>query len=318
MSTSPKSLKELGFIHISESYDKALEYSLKRSTGEIRSLKTPWPSFNEATMDGIEWNSLTVIAGRPASGKTLIGSLISREAFKLNPTEDFCVLDFQFEMLARTVAIREISAGIDVSTRKLNSVGDKVTDEDMVAARAYCDANRHREIYTYEMPLTVDKMKDKIYQFVDYKKKPTLITIDHSLLLRRDASEKDRIDGLYNLSNMLAETRRRLPVSFIVLSQLNRDIESVDRIKPGTQGNYVKDSDVFGADALLQYADVLVGVNRPAKYGIHQYGPHKYIVDKDTLAIHFLKVRNGDPCLTFFRTEFAKSRIYQTKVATAT
>ena len=78
--------------------------------GDIKSLRTPWPKFNDATTDGIEWNTITVIGGRPASGKTLIVEQIVRESFKLNPAEDFRVLQFKFEMLARSSAIREYSS----------------------------------------------------------------------------------------------------------------------------------------------------------------------------------------------------------------
>lgn len=306
-----KSLKELGFIHISEAYSQAIEYAEKRRDGDIKSLRTPWTKFNEISMDGLEWNSLTVIAGRPGSGKTLIGSMISREAFKLNPDQDFCVLDFQFEMLSRNIALREISGNIGVNVRRLTSVGSKVQDDDLNAALKYCEENKHREVYSYERPLTVEKMRDKIYEFYDLKRKPIVITLDHSLLLKKSASEHDRIETLYNLGNMLAETRRQLPVCFIVLSQLNRDIESTERLKPGSIGNFVKDSDVFGADALLQFTDILIGINRPAKYGLQFYGPEKIPVDFDTLMVHFLKVRNGEPCLTRFKADFAKSKIYQ-------
>jgi replicative DNA helicase len=306
-----KSLKEQGFIHISEAYDQAITYARKRKTGEIRSIKTPWQKFNEKSMDGLEWNSLTVIAGRPGSGKTLIGSMISREAFKLNPEQDFCVLDFQFEMLARNIALREISGHTGIGVRKLASVGGELGNEDLDSAIKYCDEHRHKEIYTYERPLDVEGMRKKIYDFYEAKQKPVLITLDHSLLLKKSASEKDRIETLYNLGNMLAETRRRLPVAFIVLSQLNREIESVDRVKNASIGNFVKDSDIFGADALLQFTDILIGINRPAKYGIEQYGPKKIPVDMNTLAVHFLKVRNGEPCLTLFKADFAKSKIHQ-------
>ena len=78
--------------------------------GSIKSLRTPWDKFNDATTDGLEWHSTTVIGGRPGSGKTLIKDQIIREAFKLNPAENFRVLEFQFEMLARTSAIREYSS----------------------------------------------------------------------------------------------------------------------------------------------------------------------------------------------------------------
>ena len=58
-----------------------LKYMYARSTGEEKSIYTPWPKFNDATTDGLEWNTLTVIGGRPGSGKTLIKDQIIRESF---------------------------------------------------------------------------------------------------------------------------------------------------------------------------------------------------------------------------------------------
>ena len=53
-------------------FNEALKYMYRRSTGEEKSIYTPWPKFNDATTDGLEWNTLTVIGGRPGSGKTLM------------------------------------------------------------------------------------------------------------------------------------------------------------------------------------------------------------------------------------------------------
>ena len=91
-------------------FNEALKYMYRRQTGEEKSIYTPWPKFNDATTDGLEWNTLTVIGGRPGSGKTLIKDQIVRESFILNPADKFRVLEFQFEMVGRTSAIREFSS----------------------------------------------------------------------------------------------------------------------------------------------------------------------------------------------------------------
>ena len=98
-----------------EGFQDSLKYLQGRMQGQIRSLKTPWLKFNDAMTDGIEWNTLNVLGGRPASGKTLIVEQIVRESFPLNPGENFRVLQFQFEMLARTSAIREYSSVVGKS-----------------------------------------------------------------------------------------------------------------------------------------------------------------------------------------------------------
>jgi hypothetical protein len=67
---------------------------------------------------------------------------------------------------------------------------------------------------------------------------------------------------------------------------------------------------IFGADALLQHADTLIGINRPGKQKIRIYGPDRYIIEDDkVLVLHFLKCRNGDSRLSFFKAEFERMKI---------
>jgi hypothetical protein len=97
---------------------------------------------------------------------------------------------------------------------------------------------------------------------------------------------------------------------FVVLSQLNRNIDNPERAIDGKYGNYILESDIFGSDAMLQHADTLVGINRPAKQRIKYYGPDRYIIDDDkTLVLHFLKARNGDTRMSFFKANFERMEI---------
>jgi replicative DNA helicase len=263
-------------------------------------LKTPWEKFNDATTDGLEWHSMTVIGGRPGSGKTLIKDQIVRESFRLNPDEKFRVLEFQFEMLARTSAIREFSSVLGKSYKYLCSADGKLSNEDLTVCYEHAKERVKIPIDIVEEPLTVNELRETITAYmnhhavknedgtVDFTK--TVVTLDHSLLLKKAPFEKDKFDTLYNLGEMITELKRRYPIAFIVLTQLNRDI--------------------FGSDALLQHADTLIGINRPAKQKIRFYGPDKYIIENDrVLVLHFLKCRNGDARMSFFKAEFERMRI---------
>ena len=60
----------------------------------------------------------------------------------------------------------------------------------------------------------------------------------------------------------------------------------------------------------LQHADMLIGINRPAKQKIRFYGPDRYIIEDDkTLVFHFLKARNGDARMSFFKAEFERMEV---------
>jgi hypothetical protein len=117
---------------------------------------------------------------------------------------------------------------------------------------------------------------------------------------------------LYALGEALTYMKKKYPVAFLVLSQLNRNVDNPDRVRDGEYGNYVLDSDLFGADALLQHADVVLGINKPSIRKIRQYGPEKYIIEDDeTLVFHFLKSRNGLTKMSFFKLDRDLMRIVE-------
>ena len=305
-----------------DGFKQSLEYLQGRMNGQIKSLKTPWAKFNDDTTDGIEWNTLTVIGGRPASGKTLIAEQIVRESFPLNPGENFRVLQFQFEMLARTSAIREYSSVIGRSYKYLCSADGKLSESDLLKCYDYAKTKVKYPIDVVEKPCTIEEFKQIIGEYMmehaTYDSEnnmilpKVLITIDHSLLFKKAAFEKDKHDMLNNLGEALTLMKRQFPISFIVLSQLNRNIDNPDRSEEGKYGNYVLESDLFGADALLQHADTVIGINRPAKQKIRFYGPDRYVIEDDrVIVLHFLKCRNGDTRLSFFKAEFEKMKLIE-------
>lgn len=298
------------WLHLSEIYQQGLDYLEGRREGTIKSIRTPWLTFNDATMNGLEWNTITVIAGRPGSGKTLVSDQITREAFDLNGDQDFAVVDCQWEMLPRSMAIRELSGALRLTMKQLNSAEDPLGEEELRAARKYCASKKHLPIFMIEAPKTVPTFERIIEGFCDqHPDKKVIVRIDHSVLFRKDATEQDKFDTLHNLGETLTRMKKKLPVLFLVLSQLNRNPESYERLKEGTHGNYLFDSDLYGADALLQHTDVLLMINRPAKYNLKYYGPEQFEVHQNLLAFHFNKVRNGDPRLIFFHAEFEYMRV---------
>jgi hypothetical protein len=246
---------------------------------------------------------------------------IVREAFRLNAGEDFRALEFQFEMLARTSAIREYSSVLGKTYKHLCSAGSILSEDELKACHDHAKERVKYPIDVVEEPCTVSEFKQIIAAYMEehaiidgetktYKK--TIVTLDHSVLLKKDAYEKDKFDVLYNLGEALTNFKRIYPIAFIILTQLNRDINNPDRNEDGKYGNHILESDIFGADALLQHADTVVGIDRPSKRKIKYYGPDRYVIDNDNiLVLHFLKCRNGDARMSFFKAEFERMKIVE-------
>lgn len=301
---------------------RALEEIEGRRTGAIKSLRTAWRKFDDALLDGIEWNTITAIGARPGTGKTYFAEQLVDDIIKNNEDQEFRVLKFQFEMTDKASGIRKLSMNIGRTYKELNSTGGYIVDEaDMDNCFAYYNyASSIDRINVLNDPCTVDEFCATIdFEISRYSKKdengkiipmPLLVVIDHSALFKKSQRDKDKFNMLYNLGEAMTYMKKNYPVSFIVLSQLNRNIEDPNRAKEGEYGNYVLDSDIFGADALLQHCDVLIGINRPAAKKIRYYGPDRFIIpDENTLVFHFLKCRNGDTRISFFRLNRDTMRI---------
>jgi replicative DNA helicase len=293
-------------------FNEALKYMKRRQEGIEKSIYTPWPKFNDAGTDGIEWNTLTIIGGRPGSGKTLIKDQIIRESFVLNPDDDFRVLEFNFEMVGRTSAIREFSSLTGKTYKELCSAGSTLSSSTLNSCYQYAKQKVNYPIDKVNRPMSINQMRELIDRYMEYHKgKKTIITLDHTLLVKKAPYHGNNAQSmLFELGEFFTEYKRTYPCLFLALSQLNRNIDNPDRAVNGKYGNYILESDIFGSDAMLQHADMLIGINRPAKQKIRYYGPDKYIIADDrTLVFHFLKARNGDVRMSFFKAEFEKMRV---------
>lgn len=294
-------------------YQESLKYLQGRQKGEITSLKTPWEKVNDATVNGFEWHTMNVVGARPGSGKTVFKDQLIKDGFLLNPNDEFRVLDFQLEMLARASAIRQYSSELGLSYKHLCSAEGKLSNEDLQKCLAFARSAVNYPIDIIESAPTVVEFGNIIKRYMSAFKKErhtkTLVTLDHSILLRRASGQK-HMDMLYELGEICTKLKRMYPITFLILSQLNRDINRPERNEPGKYGNYILDSDIFGADALLQHADTVIGLDIPAKRKLRVYGPDKYIIESEkTMAMHFLKLRNGDTRMSFFKAAFDKMRI---------
>lgn len=295
-----------------QSYKEALTYIKARSRGDIISLKTPWDSVNKIGIDGFEFPTTVVVGGRPGSGKSLFEQIVVKSAFQ---HEYFLprlrALRFQFEMVGRVSAIREFSSAIERSYSYICSAEEnQISKEEYEACLNYSKSMRNYPIDIVDDPLTVPEIASEINEyFKTYNPEYLLVTLDHSLLVKRLPGQNIQ-DMIFELGAMMTVMKKKYPIIFIILSQLNRNVDTVERIKEGTIGNYLLDSDIFGSDYLLQFTDILIGLNRPGLKNIRYYGPEKYqIADKNIIVAHYLKVRNGEPAMSFFLGEFSKMNI---------
>jgi replicative DNA helicase len=302
-----------------EGFISALKYMKGRMEGTIKTYRTPWSKVNEAGVDGIEWNSMVIIGGRPGTGKTLIKDQIIREGFKLNKGQNIKVLEFTLEMVSEKSRLREFASVAKKSYRYLSNAGNKeegaLSMADFETCKGYAIEASKLPVDEIEMPPSIEEFEAHVVKYLESNAViengvkiycNTVVTLDHSILIKG----VNKHELLYLLGETTTKLKRKYPIIFIILSQLGRQVESHERNEDGKYGNYILETDLFGADALLQHADLVIGINRPAKKFIKHYGPDRFIIEDDSvLVFHFIKCRNGDTRMSFFRAKYKTMEI---------
>jgi replicative DNA helicase len=308
-----------GALLYSESLTESASYVNDRRHGRIKSFRTPWSGFNRAGINGLEWGSILTIGARPGSGKTLIASQILRESRRLNPDQDFNILEFQFEMGPKQSGSRAFAAELALDYNQVLSTDKSLDDFTFDRIQRLIRETKDLEskgVWRLQInkPINHKEMLDAIRKYyVALGSKPLLITIDHSWLIKKAPDEKEKFSTLYNTVEALMELKNELPIIIIMLTQLNRTIDEASRKTPGNIGNYPVSADVFGGDALMQGSDMLIALNRPYKSNIFSYGPRKYEVKDDYIFMHLLKIRNGSDKndILFMQADFRRQQLLE-------
>lgn len=302
--------KILPYRLISDPTKEIIKYITDRRTGVVKSLKTRWPKFNVQCMGGIEPNAIYTIAGISGSGKSSFANSLETDLFDHNPETEFVVLSFNFEMLASRQVGRKLSYKLSKTTQELYSAGTGRLNEadyhDMLEAAKIIE---RYPIYYVDIPGTVQQVRETILHFMELpeiKGKWLVIFLDHTLLTKGKTGNGER-EILSDLQHMFMEMKKYGSNTIIQLSQLNREIESTDRIgKPNL--HFPIRRDIFGSESIFQASDYLFVLHRPELLGIREYGPSGWPVT-NLIYMHFLKNREGEPKILLFRNNLKYNHI---------
>lgn len=303
----------MNIIPISKAAEDELHYIEGRQSGKIKSLATAWPRFNNVYMQGLEWGWIVLIGGLSGSGKTALLNMLETDLVDLNKDQDIQVLSFNFEMLARRLVGRKISHALKKSVKEVYSAEGTLSQTDLAEVRKQIEEYSKLPIDYVEIPGTPKEMGDLIVKYIKERIKPKnkglVVTLDHSLLVRKQGDERETLVELASILNTIKKLYPK--VLFVVLSQLNRKIEEEGR--RSVYGNqkilqFPVKGDIFGSDALYQFSDAVIVPHRPELLGIQSYGPEGWPTG-DIIYVHHLKTRDGEPQITRFRNLLKYNRL---------
>lgn len=299
---------------------------------KIKPLKTGWAKLNDSLMNGIDWWRIATVAGTPGAGKSSWLSQFRRDIIRLNRDQKFEILSFELEMRMEDQLTRDLSAITGLGLKDIYSKDTPISDDDYDKICRSLNEMKSSPVYFIEEANSADVIIQTIIDFVKAKEiggeTGLVITLDHSLLTKGRAGEdeKKRVDDLYHKLVALKKDAAAMGIKIIVviLSQLNRDIQSNDRVT-NPKLHYPTQNDLFASSATYQCSDYVIILSRPATIvGIGLwYGPeiegHKKGLpvycptdkSKTMLYLHIIKERFGLPKIIACVENFKQNEILE-------
>lgn len=297
------------FRTIEQVADEATAYIDNRRKHLITPLKTRWKKFNKACCGGIEPNMVFTIAGISGAGKSALANLIQFDLFDMNSNQDIVVLNFSLEMVGYRNIGRAVSNKLRKTTSELYSADSDLSDSDYSDVKKTVDIFKRYNIYYIDKPCSVDYIGKTIDYFHKNiaKGKWLIILLDHVLLVDGDGGERSTI---VNLQKLFIEKKKLKNTTIIQLSQMNRNIEAPERINnPST--HFPMRSDLSASDAMFQASDYVLVIHRPELLNLSWYGMSRLPV-RNKVYLHFLKVRDGEPCILAFDNDLKYGNLIET------
>lgn len=210
---------------------------------------------------GWQRSDMIVIAARPAMGKTaFVLSMARNMAVDYNTP----VAVFSLEMSSVQLVKRLISAEAEIDAEKLRK--GNIADHELQQIHTRISRLTKAPIYIDDTPgISIFELRAKCRR-LKQKHNVQAIIIDYLQLMTGGGNKNggNREQEISHISRSLKEIAKELNVPVLVLSQLNRSVE--------TRGGDKKPvlSDLRESGAIEQDADIVAFIHRPEYYGLHE------------------------------------------------
>lgn len=241
-------------------------------------------------VSGLRPGNLCIIAGRPGTGKTVLGvGMADRIAIR----EGKGALIFSLEMSVKELSKRSLAAASGVSQNLIDS-GEAVLNNDHKLRIEAAVASLHgADVRICDKPGLTFARICSIARFQHRASPLSLIVVDYlSLIATEPNSKLNRNQELGQYTRGFKSLAKQLGIPIIVLAQLNRSIETRADSKP-------KMSDLRDSGEIEQDADMIIMAHRDSASEMGRNG---------VTEIDVVKCRHAQPgfCLLQFQGELAR------------
>ena len=212
---------------VTELVDDILERKRKLENGEnLIEITTGYNSLNWLT-DGFHKTELTIIAARPAVGKTSVILNFMLRQLK----ENIPILFFSLEMSKKSLYKRLLSIISGVDAGKINKGQLNESEvEKIIAAADFLESKRDKLFIIDKSSITIN---DMIVEAKTMKNKGIqVIYIDYLQLLNTESVYKNRAIEMGEISRNLKILAKELDVAVVAVAQLNREVEHRTNKRP--------------------------------------------------------------------------------------
>ena len=206
-------------------------------------------------LSGIQPGIVTMLAGRPAMGKSALALGIADVASQLG----YGVHVFSLEDARASYTDRALARGARVPTERIRTA--RLRRDDMLPMNRRASELCKRSHWLYED--ISDISADEIVRAVRrarVRNKTRLVIVDYLQIVRRPRRYENKNDVLEQNINTLARAARHDNIAYLVLSQLSREVERRDDKRP-------RMSDLRDSGTLEERTKCVLAVYRGHVYG---------------------------------------------------
>lgn len=241
----------------------------KQLNGKLPGVATHFKKLDYMT-GGLHDTDLIILAGRPAMGKTALATCMAFNAAKdfyednknaVSKADVKSVAFFSLEMSAAQLASRILSAQARIDGTKMRNGKIDQSEFNRIADASHW--MREFPLYIDDTPgLTVNAIRTRAKRLKRGKTGLGLIIIDYLQLIEgdsRNGGQENRVQEVSKMTRELKLMAKELNVPVVVLSQLNRGVESRDEKIPQL-------ADLRESGSIEQDADIVMAVYREWYY----------------------------------------------------
>lgn len=239
----------------------------------------------DAATNGLHQGELIVVAGRPSMGKSALAGNILENVCR----EGKAGILFSLEMDQGNCADRMIASAGNIHYSAIRS--GRMFDADWPrATRAFNEIHGYRLFIDDTPAISLREIKAKCRKLK--KGGLDVVVVDYLQLMGMNPAISNRVQAIGEVSRGLKQMARELECAVVLLSQLNRGVDSRNDKRPNM-------SDLRDSGEIEQDADVILFPFRPAAYcaeckdrittPTHDPDTHKHIAE-----IIIEKQRNGE------------------------